>query len=249
MPVKTRTVHNSDAPWMSDKLKRSIKKRQRALQSGNSSEFKYYRNVVNVERKKCKAAYYDNKIKSLKYVKPRNWWSAVKKISGMDTITKLEPSSNLHVDDLDNLSDLQIANKINDNFLELLQAFQPLQFTDLGNDSTSNSLTVTELEVWKCLSSLNPWKSSGPDDFPSWVLKEYSIILSLPVMKILNSSYVENKLPPIWKQANVIPVPKVTPVQDINQHLRPISLTPILSKVAEEFVVNKPVWSYSWLFH
>ena len=98
---------------------------------------------------------------------------------------------------------------------------------------------VTELEVWKCLSSLNPWKSSGPDDFSSWVLKEYSIILSLPVMKMLNSSYVENKLPPIWKQANVIPVPKVTPVQDINQRLRPISLTPILSKVAEEFVVNK----------
>ena len=89
MPVKTRTVHNNDALWMSDKLKRSIKKRQRALQSGNSSKFRYYRNVVNVERKKCKAAYYDNKIKSLKHVEPRNWWSAVKKISGMDTITSL----------------------------------------------------------------------------------------------------------------------------------------------------------------
>ena len=238
MPVKARTVHNNDAPWMSVKLKRSIKKRQRALQSGNRSEFKYYRNVVNVERKKCKVAYYDNKIKSLKHVKPRNWWRAVKRISGMDTITRSDISSNSHVDDFKNLSDLQIANKINDNFLEPLQAFQALQFIDLSNDATSNLLIVTELEVWKCLSSLNPWKSSGPDNFPSWVLKEYSIILSLPVMKILNS-YVENKLPPIWKQANVIPVPKVTLIQDINQYLRPISLTPILSKVAEKFVVNK----------
>ena len=148
----------------------------------------------------------------------------------MDTITRSDPSSNLHVDDFNNLSDLQIANRINDNFLEPLQAFQPLQFMDLSNDTTSNFLIVTELEVWKCLSSLNPWKSSGSDDFPSWVFKECSIILSLPV---------ENKLPPIWKQANVIPVPKVTLVQDIKQHLRPISLTPILSKVAEEFVVNK----------
>ena len=175
---------------MSDKLKRSIKKRQRALQSGNRSEFKYYRNVVNVERKKCKAAYYDNKIKSLKHVKPRNWWSAVKKISEMDTITRSDPSSNLHIDDFNNLSDLQIANRINDNFLEPLQAFQPLQLMNLSNDTTSNFLIVTELEVWKCLSSLNPWKSRGPDDFPSWVLKEYSIILSLSVMKTLNSSYV-----------------------------------------------------------
>jgi hypothetical protein len=65
------------------------------------------------------------------------------------------------------------------------------------------------------------------------------MILSLPVMKIINSSYTENKLPPIWKKANIIPVPKVTPAHDINQHLRPISLTPLLSKVDEEFVVIK----------
>ena len=42
---------------MSDKLKRSIKNRQRALQSWNSIAFKYYRNVVNMERKKCKSSY------------------------------------------------------------------------------------------------------------------------------------------------------------------------------------------------
>ena len=76
------------------------------------------------------------------------------------------------------------------------------------------------------------------------------MILSLPVMKIINSSYTENKLPPIWKQANIIPVPKVTPAHDINQHLRPISLTPLLSKVAEEFVVIKhlkPAILKDWL--
>ena len=77
---------------------------------------------------------------------------------------------------------------------------------DLSNNATSNFL-----------SSLDPWKSSGHDDFLPWALKEYSIILSLSVMKILNSSCVENKLTPIWKQANVIPVAIVTPVQDMNQ--------------------------------
>ena len=71
MSGKTRTVHNNDAsPWISDKLKCPMKKRQLALQSGYSREFKYYRNVVNTERKKCKASYYDNKIKNLKHVKP-----------------------------------------------------------------------------------------------------------------------------------------------------------------------------------
>jgi len=41
----------------------------------------------------------------------------------------------------------------------------------------------------------------------------------------------------IWKFADVSPLPKVKLVEDLKKHLRPISLTPCLSKVAEECVV------------
>ncbi len=44
-----------------------------------------------------------------------------------------------------------------------------------------------------------------------------------------------------WKWANIIPVPKEKRIQDINRHLRPISLTPTLSKLAEEFVIENYV--------
>ena len=64
-----------------------------------------------------------------------------------------------------------------------LQAFQPLQVMDLNNNTTTNVFIVTEHEIWNCLKSINPRKSGEPDDFPSWVLKEYASILSLPVMK------------------------------------------------------------------
>ena len=37
---------------------------------------------------------------------------------------------------------------------------------------------------------------------------------------------------------NIVPVPKQNPVRDVNKHLRPISLTPTLSKIAEEFIVE-----------
>jgi hypothetical protein len=46
-------------------------------------------------------------------------------------------------------------------------------------------------------------------------------------------------LPSIWKSANISPIPKETQITNINKHLRPISLTPILSKVAEEFVLER----------
>jgi hypothetical protein len=48
-------------------------------------------------------------------------------------------------------------------------------------------------------------------------------------------------LPNAWKQANIIPIPKNKPIRDINKNLRPISLTPALSKLAEDIIIAKYV--------
>ncbi|KAL9988404.1 hypothetical protein ACROYT_G002842 [Oculina patagonica] len=74
---------------------------------------------------------------------------------------------------------------------------------------------------------------------PAWLLKENADLLAPVVTDILNCSYKEAKLPHSWKQADITPIPKKIPVQDVNKHLRPISLTPILSKLAEEFIVDR----------
>ena len=89
----------------------------------------------------------------------------------------------------------------------------------------------------KLLATLNPSKACGPDEIPNWLLKEYAELLAFPVSKIINSSFKEQRLPKIWKFADVSPLPKLKPVEDLKKHLRPISLTPCLSKVAEECVV------------
>ena len=55
---------------------------------------------------------------------------------------------------------------------------------------------------------------------------------------IINASYYEQRLPNMWKMANVTPLPKTKLVQDLNKNIRPISLTPCLSNVAEECIVT-----------
>ena len=93
--------------------------------------------------------------------------------------------------------------------------------------------------VLKKLKSLNPHKAPGPDDIPNWILRDYAEILAPSVSDLLNSSYKQKRLPSCWKQANITPIPKEKPVKDMSKQLRPISLTPVLSKLAEEFVVEK----------
>ena len=70
---------------------------------------------------------------------------------------------------------------------------------------------------------------------------EFSFFVALTdyiLQDILNTSYKEGRLPSLWKEANIISIPKKRPIFDINKHLRPISLTPLLSKLAEEYVVE-----------
>ena len=70
------------------------------------------------------------------------------------------------------------------------------------------------------------------------MLKENANLSAGPVTDILNCSYREDGLPQAWKEADIVAIPKQKPIQDVNIHLRPISLTPVLSKLAEDFVVD-----------
>ena len=70
-------------------------------------------------------------------------------------------------------------------------------------------------------------------------MKENADILASPISDILNLSYKEARLPSIWKHADIVPIPKQKPVREVNKHLRPISLTPIISKIAEDYVVEE----------
>ena len=69
-------------------------------------------------------------------------------------------------------------------------------------------------------------------------MKEYCDLEAYTITKNLNASYAEQRLLTIWKMADVTPLPKNKPVVDIKKELRTISLTPCISKVAEEFVMD-----------
>ena len=100
------------------------------------------------------------------------------------------------------------------------------------------SVVLSVESVRKKLSKLNPCKENGVDNILGWMLTEHADILAGLVSDILNYSYREGRLPSSWKHAYVVPVPKEKPVREVNKHLRPISLTPISSKMSEAYVVN-----------
>ena len=198
---------------------------------------------MNRERKACRAKYFQAKVEHLKECKPSAWWNEIKKLSGCSPASTERSYVTKSLRHLYGPSDdITLANIINKAFLSPMRSFTPLPADYLTLPTTSATqqpaLVVSNELVYKKLVKLNRSKAHGPDDIPGWLLKENADLLAAPIADILNSSYREGRLPPLWKEADVVPVPKQRPVQDINKHLRPISQTPILSKIAEEYVVD-----------
>ena len=242
LPLRSKAIHSRDPPWINSGLKDLIRRRQRALAENDQPMFRFLRNRVNRERKICRWRYYDSKVSQLKECKPSAWWSGVKKLSGMSSAVRDSEElmrSLQHISE-ESLSALDLANLINDTFLSPMQDFTPLsaESFQLSQDhSTEQPFVVSTHAVYLQLVSINPRKASGPDGIPAWLLKENADLLSDTISDIINSSFAERRLPPSWKSADTLPIPKQKPIKDVNKHLRPISLTSILSKVAEEFVV------------
>ena len=98
------------------------------------------------------------------------------------------------------------------------------------------SLRVCYLPMGSRIKTLCTYKAPGPDELPNWLLKDKAPFLGDPVCAIFNSSLRQGHVPKIWKQANIIPVPKIHPPKLVENDLRPISLTGTLSKILESFM-------------
>ena len=96
---------------------------------------------------------------------------------------------------------------------------------------------IYSYQVCKKLKKLNPYKAMGPDNIPPRLLKEFAYERAEPIADLFNLSLSSGIVPATWKCANIIHIPKEKLPKE-ESDLRPISLTPCISKVMKEFVAE-----------
>ena len=79
------------------------------------------------------------------------------------------------------------------------------------NEELPDQYVKSVRTTFKALESVKANKSTGPDNIPAWVLRNYATVLAPPLTVIFNNSLREGLLPMEWKMANVIPLPKTSP--------------------------------------
>ena len=83
--------------------------------------------------------------------------------------------------------------------------------------------------------------SPGNDNIPYWVYRDCAHELSEVVTMLVNMSIGLSDVPSAWRTAVIIPVSKYIPVGGVND-LRPISVTPILSRSVELLIVRDHIY-------
>ena len=234
-PVKTIKLHATDKPWITPELKLMIKDRQRAFHTGNIPAWRSLKYKVQQEIAKRKKSFYKNKVQHLKNDDCRKWWNIINQMSGRSG----KPSFFSLDRDGRTISQQELVNSLNQFYVSVNADIPPLDSNILPAflPAEAGVLTVQPHEVCKKLLAIKPSKVHGPGNVPCRIVKEFAYELAEPITTIFNTSLRSGIVPVVWKESSIIPIPKIqSPMYEGD--FRPISLTPCLSKVLEDFVVT-----------
>ena len=103
-----------------------------------------------------------------------------------------------------------------------------------------NIQTFTEMEIFNCLDNLK-FTATGLDGLPAWFLRLAAPIFAEPITNLVNKSVCTSIVPEQWKRALINPIPKVKNPKELGDY-RPISITPVLSRITEKMVVRKYIY-------
>jgi len=116
----------------------------------------------------------------------------------------------------------------------------PLLKLTVGN---SDEKYIDEYKIFGVLDTLRP-TATGLDGLPAWFLRTGAPIFCQPLTHLLNLSLSTSTVPRQWKQAWIRPVATVA-VPTQHADFRPISITPVLTRIMERTVVQSYILSYT----
>jgi len=100
----------------------------------------------------------------------------------------------------------------------------------------SNATSLTEQDIFNILDKLKS-TATGLDALPAWFLRISAPSISSSIAAIFNLSLTTSFVPAQWTVAKIVPIPKI-PHPVLLSDYRPISITPVLSRVLERLVVS-----------
>ena len=224
-PERTVTLTSRDPAFVTPLIKLQLREKQKLMRKGkieaaNALALQIQKEITkfNSHSLNCQNAVPDTK----------TLWDKVNEISGKRRQSKKT----------DGIS----ASALNQHYASI--STDPLytrpQTKSTCANKNSSVFWISPFAVYNALESLKH-TASGDDCLPFWYLKSASIFLAEPLSYLFTESVNQSYVPPEWKTAVITPASKI-PQPTCPADFRPISLTPILSRMLEKFIVRNEIY-------
>ena len=239
--------------WITSNIRNKMFERDRLKRKAISSDlsedwsqYKHYRNSVNIAMREAKKVYYKSKFDKHQN-NPKQAWRTINDILGRKKDTTI---NELKLGNDTITSPMRMANCLNDYFTSIGgkigdSCSDHTQNLNFGNHMSDNLNTleftlhpVNESQIFRLLNNLSISKSTGCDKIPAKILKYSASVISPSLTNLFNSSIGMGIFPSEWKIARVVPLHKKGS-RSVLDNYRPISILPVISKIFEKILYEQ----------
>lgn len=222
-PLRTITITDRDPSYITPNIKSQLRRKNKLMRKGRLEEASALAQHIGkaiTKRTKTQLSTIGETTDS------RELWSCVRHLTGKKSNT--QKVNGLTADSLND----HYANMSTDS----AYCLPPLKHSAFNYNTDS----ISEWRVFKALDTLSP-TSTGLDNLPAWFLRLGAPIFYKVLTHLFNLSLSNSVVPIQWKLAWIRPVPKIaTPAQ--HSDYRPISITPVLTRMLERLVVRQFIY-------
>ena len=163
-PEKIVSISNLDKNWMIPQLKQLLRQVQRErVQHGKGGKFKrLWSKFRRLKRKRIKSFNADF-VSELKTTNPGKWYTMMKRLGGLDQMTK----GRISIKSLDGLTDAECAEAVGQSFASVSQEYPALDRSQLPAFLPAGRPEVVNVfQVMEKIEKLGKTKSTLPIDIP-----------------------------------------------------------------------------------
>lgn len=262
-----KTKPNSDQthrrlPWWNADCENAIKEKKKAFKKFKKYKTEPLKELYRTARAHSKLVLDTAKtnkwqefISTLNYkTDSKTIWNIIGRFNGkpFKPVEVLKSNNTRHCENIDKANilvkhyrDTSGNEMLSDPFKEVKRARDPIIEGQIAtciaggeNEIYNENFTITEFK-----NALNKKKSTSPgaDTIHYDMLKHLSENCKWLVLKLINKSWTEGKLPDQWKVGTIIPLLKPNKPKNEPKSYRPIALTSALCKVMETMIANRLV--------
>ena len=244
VPTRILKFRIKDKAWFNDECRQAYNEKQSAyrLWSNNKSDL-CWRNFTRL-RAEAQSIYdaaereYNNGIKETlsSTNQPHKWWSTLKAAlfgvdSSMPPLLKVDGSvTHCPKEKADLLADIFDSKQSNES-IDLPQTCFP--------DVKLSSLAFRSREVKQLLLDLDNYGGTDPNGIFPLFLKKNAQVLAPKISAFLRKLVRAGSFSSFWRLGNIAPLPKGVSASSDPSDYRPISITPVLSKIFERLLSKR----------